>query len=146
MEDIVIRSRNPRPPLVQVADWMAVAIRHRRLMTLTFLGVLAGAVLAIFLLPPRYESNTKILVKRDRVDPLVTPDPTVAQQQLPPPVTEDDLNSEVELIKSQDLLENVVKSCSLEKGSGHAWLSWLHFPRSADEQSRLALDDAVRNL
>ena len=147
MEDIIIRTANARPPLVQARDWFAVAIRHRRLINLTFLGVLTGAVLAIFLLPPRYESNTKILVKRERVDMLVTADPTGAQQQPPPPVTEVDLNSEVELIKSQDLLENVVKACGLQEETGHsAWLSWLHFRQTQEEEANQALAAAVRKM
>jgi uncharacterized protein involved in exopolysaccharide biosynthesis len=147
MDEIIIRSRNPRPPLVQARDWLAVGVRHRRLLTLSFMGVLTGTVLAIFLLPPRYQSNTKILVKRERVDLLVTADPTGAQQQPPPPVTETDLNSEVELIKSQDLMESVAKACGLEdEAKRSSWFSWLHLQHTADEESSRALDDAVRNL
>jgi len=147
MDEIILRARNYRPPLVQARDWLAVGVRHRRLVTLSFLGILTGAVLAIFLLPPRYQSNTKVLVKRERVDMLVTADPTGAQQQPPPPVTETDLNSEVELIKSQDLLENVAKACGLqEEASRPSWFSWLRFRGSAEEESNRALAVAVRNL
>jgi len=147
MEEMIVRRIDARPPLNQLRDWLAVGVRHRRLITLSFLGVFAGAVLSVFLLPPRYEANTKILVKRERVDLLVTADPTGAQQQLPAPVTEMDLNSEVELIKSQDLLEKVVVACGLQKAaSGPGRLAWLHFPRLGGDNSNRNLAAAVRGL
>ena len=60
----------------------------------------------------------KILVKRERVDPIMSADPN-APPQGRADVTEDELNSEVELLKSRDLLEQV------------AVASGLHSPRTA---------------
>ena len=148
MQSATTRSRNERPPLLQLSDLLAVGLRHRRLVTLSFLGVLTGAVLAIFLLPAEYQANTKILVKRERMDLVVTADSaTAAQQQVPPPVTEMDMNSEVELIKSQDLLEKVVAASGLLNASGRQrWLARLHLFRFADDGSSQALAGAVREL
>jgi uncharacterized protein involved in exopolysaccharide biosynthesis len=147
MDDIVIRARNARPPLLRLSDWLGVAVRHRRLVILSFLGVLTGAVLSIFLLPKHFQANTKILVKRERVDLLVTADPTTAQQQPPAPVTEMDLNSEVELIKSRDLLEKIaLASGLLNDASRSRWFAWLHLPRSQGEESNQVLVAAVREL
>jgi uncharacterized protein involved in exopolysaccharide biosynthesis len=147
MEDLVIKTGNGRPPLSEARDWLAACVRHRRLVILSFLGVLTGAVLSIFLLPPHYQANTKILVMRERMDPVVTADPTGTQQQLPAPVTEMDMNSEVELIKSQDVLEKVVLACGLQNiPSRRGWLAWLHYSSGAGDESAKILAAAVHEL
>ena len=56
--------------------------------------------------PRQYEADFKIMVKRERAETLVTPDDK--SQTGPPEITELDLNSEAELLKSRDLLEKVV--------------------------------------
>src|SRR5438094_6898614 len=94
-------------------DLLTIAFRHQRLMVLSFLGILLGATLAAVLQPNRYQAGMKILVKRERVDPVVTADAsTVPQVSLG--VTEEEVNSEVELLKSRDLLEKVVRTCGLQ--------------------------------
>ena len=54
----------------------------------------------------------RILVKRERVDPVVTPDAN-SQFRITQDVTQEDLNSEVSLLTSHDLLEKVVIACKL---------------------------------
>jgi uncharacterized protein involved in exopolysaccharide biosynthesis len=68
--------------------------------------------------PARYEAQMKILVKRERVDPLVTPDQSSPQQQFLLGVTEEELNSEVELLKSRDLLTQVVVASGIQERKG----------------------------
>ena len=88
-------------------------------MLLTFLVLVLATVLGIILLPNDYEAKMKILVKRERVDEAVTPgrDAVISN---PGGVTEEELNSEVELLKSRDLLEKVVVTCNLQElPSGH---------------------------
>ena len=146
MEELPIRKKNTRPPLIQLRDLLAIGLRHRRLVTLSFLGLMAGVILSLFLLPPRYKAATKILVKRERADLVVTADTSNAQQQPPTAVSETDLNSEIELMKSQDLLEKVVAACDLQKlVSRSSWFSWLHLSKGADDSSKI-LGAAVRNL
>ena len=146
MENIPTSKRNTRPPLIQMRDLLAIGLRHRRLVTISFLGLMAGVLLSLFLLPPRYQATTKILVKRERADLLVTADPSGAQQQAPTAVSETDLNSEIELMKSQDLLENVVTACGLLNASKHfRWLAWLHFSNRAGD-SHKALTAAAKDL
>jgi uncharacterized protein involved in exopolysaccharide biosynthesis len=82
-------------------------------MLLSFGGILLGAVLVAVLQPNRYQAEMKLLVKRERLDPVVTPDAS-AQPQSAVEVTEEEVNSEVELLKSRDLLENVVRECGLQ--------------------------------
>ena len=115
-------------------------------MALSFLGVFLGAVLAVFMLPVRYRANTKILVKRERLDPLVTPDSSSALPQMPSGVTETELNSEVELMNSLDLLRRVVTTCGLQNPvSRSGWRSWLRRSRGPEDPQNV-LAAAVRKL
>jgi uncharacterized protein involved in exopolysaccharide biosynthesis len=124
-------------------DLLAVGFRHRRLICLSFLGIFMGAVLAAMLLPAQYEAQMKILVKRERVDPLVTTEPNAMRQFNHDVVTEEDLNSEVELLKSRDLLEKVVETCGLHLSQPSFWDSLL--PGGAGGKD-LRIPKAVRSL
>jgi uncharacterized protein involved in exopolysaccharide biosynthesis len=100
-----------------VRDLVAIAFRHRRLIIISFFGILCGSILAAVLQPSRYEAVMKILVKRERVDPVVTSE-VAALPQFALQVTEEERNSEVELLKSRDLLEKVVLACNLQQQRG----------------------------
>jgi uncharacterized protein involved in exopolysaccharide biosynthesis len=102
---------------VTLRDLLTVGFRHRRLMMLAFMGVLSGAILAAVVQPNRYESAMKILVKRDRLDPVVTSQ-AAGLQQLSGQVSEEELNSEVELLRGRELLERVVLACDLYQKHG----------------------------
>ena len=54
-------------------DLAAILFRHNRLMALAFAGILTGAVVVAVLQSNQYQAHMKILVKRERVDPVVTP-------------------------------------------------------------------------
>ncbi len=69
-----------------------------------------------------YRAHLRVLVRRGRSDPPVT-----GQQNAPPDfsrveVTEEELNSEVELLKDDDVLRRVVEANNL---AAHDWLRWL---------------------
>ncbi len=99
----------------------APLFRQRKLLLRTFVGVLLAVVLLIIFLPQDYQAEMKILVKHERVDAAVSPgrDPALANAG---GVTEEELNSEVEILNSRDLLEKVVVSCSLQnRQSNHFW-------------------------
>jgi uncharacterized protein involved in exopolysaccharide biosynthesis len=115
----------PRDPerATTLRDVLAPVFRHRRLVSLTFLGLFLGVVLAGLLLPKKYEAHMKILVRRERMDPVVTSEST-AQRQVSLAVTEEELQSEVALLKSRDLLEKVVMACGLhERRNSSLWES-----------------------
>jgi uncharacterized protein involved in exopolysaccharide biosynthesis len=99
-------------------DAVMPLFRRRRLATIIFLGVFVGALLGGLLAPREYEAEMKILVNRSRVDAVVTPDADAQPTVAVPEVSEEDLNSEVELLKSRDLLEQVVLAYSLESPDG----------------------------
>ena len=123
VEELAISPGNERDAhSITLRDIAAPVFRRRGLASLIFLGVFAGALLSALVLPRGYEAEMKILVNRDRFDAAVTPDPNAAVPPAPAPsVSEEDLNSEVELLKSRDLLEGVVIACGLENKAQSVW-------------------------
>src|ERR1700730_12423856 len=107
--------------LPTLRDIATPLFRHQKLVLLTFLGLVLGTVLGVILLPKDYEAKMKILVKRERVDAAVSPGRDAVMSNSGG-VTEEELNSEVELLKSRDLLEKLVVSCNLQElPSDHFW-------------------------
>src|SRR5438093_9807200 len=93
-------------------DLLAVGSRHSELVVRTFLAVFLLISLFVWLRPRQYESEMKILVKQERVDPVVSSDESSRFQNWQS-VSEAQLNSEVELLKSRDLLAKVVVATGL---------------------------------
>ncbi len=97
-----------------VRDFVAIGFRHKRLLVLSFLGIFLGVLLSALFLPARYRAETKLLVKRERLDPVVSPEQN-APMMFKDTVSEEELNSEVELIESDDVLRQVVVECGLDR-------------------------------
>lgn len=115
--EIIISDSPVKPASSSLAtrELFEIGYRRRRSFGTVFLLVMLGALLAAIVMPRRYESETKILVHRERADTLVTPQQTAAVEQNMPNLTEEDINSEVAILRSQDLLEKVVTACDLQK-------------------------------
>jgi uncharacterized protein involved in exopolysaccharide biosynthesis len=94
-------------------DVMAVGFRHKRIAMLCFFGFLLGSVLAALFQPAQYRATTKFLVDRERQDPVVSPEQN-SSVVMRSEVTEEELNSEIELLQSGDVLRQVVTSCGLD--------------------------------
>ncbi len=94
-------------------DVVAIGFRHQRVMVLCFIGVALGVMASALFLPVKYRAETKLLVKRERVDPIISPEQT-APMMYHDTVGEEEINSEVELIQSQDVLQKVVTTCGLD--------------------------------
>ena len=61
---------------MSLRDGAGALFRRKGLVLLVFLTVLLGTALVTFLLPNKYESRMKILVKNQRVDVAITPEAT----------------------------------------------------------------------
>jgi succinoglycan biosynthesis transport protein ExoP len=81
--------------------------RQRLVFFVVFLLVVAAFVVT-GQFRPKYKADMKLLVSRERVDPIVTTAPTSTPQLQGLAVTDEDLNSEVELLKGDDILSQVV--------------------------------------
>jgi uncharacterized protein involved in exopolysaccharide biosynthesis len=102
-------------------DFLAIGFRQRRLIINVFLGIFSIAIVIALLLPRKYESQMKILVRHERAESMVSPE-REAPVQWRTEVSEEELQSEAELIRSRDLLGKVVVACDLQAlGGGSFW-------------------------
>ena len=97
-------------------DILGIGFRHKQKIILCFSAVVVGAVLVSIFLPPTYKAHTKLLLKRERVDPVISPGQE-AQVMTLNEISEEELNSEVELLESDDVLRQVVLNCVLQNRS-----------------------------
>ncbi len=119
-EAALVQQGHPMRVHKTLRDVAMPIFRQRKTAVLVFLGVFGGMALTALLMPRKYEAEMKIFVNRDRADAVVTPD--VATTVAPvAAVSQDDLNSEVELLTSRDLLDKVVLSCGLEASDKSWW-------------------------
>ncbi len=86
--------------------------RHWRLSILIVCACIGLAGLVTAILPRTYESQMKFLVNNERADLVITPEKNQAAAP-PPEVTETQVNSEIELLKSHDILEAIVRDHKL---------------------------------
>ena len=90
----------------------ATLFRRPRLVAASFgLVLLATMILVVF--SARYESHFNVLLRRGRFDPVVSSQPASTMDFTRPDITEEELNSEVELLRDEDLLKQVVKMAGL---------------------------------
>jgi uncharacterized protein involved in exopolysaccharide biosynthesis len=127
-----VESHEHRPFSSSSRDLIAIGFRHKRPILITFGVILLGAALASLIQPAEYQASTEFLIEHSRMDPIVSPgqDAKVIRTD----VTEEELNSEVELLQSEDVLRQVVLASGLHKR--RSFLSYLGVKRS--ESTRIA--------
>jgi uncharacterized protein involved in exopolysaccharide biosynthesis len=123
-----------------VRDLVAVAFRQKRLLLISF-AVLFIPLVLWGAMTSAYKAEMKILVRRERMDPIVTAQSNVPSQPVQPEISEEELNSEVELIKSPDLLQKVVIANNLQS-TVSSWRAFL-FGQSSPEVRKAK---GIRNL
>ena len=116
-------------------DLAAILFRQRRTILLVSFGVV-GAMLLSGAFHRTYQAHMKILVLRTRMDAMVTASAN-APVQNSAEITEQDLNSEVELLRSDDLLRKVVLVTGLQA---------LGKQQSNDFTSERSTAEAIRSL
>ncbi|WP_158748947.1 Wzz/FepE/Etk N-terminal domain-containing protein [Acidobacterium sp. S8] len=109
--------------------------KHRKLFFVAFTITFVLIAAVVMLLPPKYESEMKLLVNTGRQDLIISPseDKNGTQYQ---ELAEIRINSEIELLKSRDVLQQVVLRSGLLKTSG----------KSAGQNQELDVDRAVHGL
>jgi uncharacterized protein involved in exopolysaccharide biosynthesis len=114
-EDNLFASNTDEQHPLTLRDIVQAVFRHKRAVIICFSALFVATILYCFVLPPKYESETKILIQKDtRLDPVMS---TLSEQQVPVSsnqVSEEEINSEVEVILSDDVLHKVVASLGAE--------------------------------
>ena len=136
-DEDLIRGRNQQS-IPTVRELAMVLFRQRRVFVWVAAVVLTAAVLYA-LLGTKYEANMKILVRRGRADAPVSAGENAPLDLTHLAVTEEELNSEVELLRDDDVLRRVVE----ETGVGGR--DWFHFLR-LNEGHAERVERAARRL
>jgi polysaccharide biosynthesis transport protein len=121
-----------------VRELAMVLFRRRKVFVCVWGLVLAAAVLYAFV-GVKYEANMKVLVRRGRADAPVSAGEDAPIDLTRMAITEEELNSEVELLRDDEVLRRVVEETGLV---GHDWLHFLR-PGEGDAQR---MERAARRL
>ena len=127
-------------------DFSGVLFRQAPTAIFCFLLVVAAAVVGILMLPDRYQSEMRILVKHDRADGVISASGG-ADRMLSADITEQELNSEIELLQAPDMLAQVAQATKLtERMTEDSWNPLSRWPpriRRTATTSGAAASDAV---
>jgi polysaccharide biosynthesis transport protein len=123
---------------ITARDIAAVFFRRPKIVLISFFIVLCAGVFYVLLFPT-YQAEMKVLVRHGRIDPAVTPTETTAPLVEREEVSEEELNSEVELLQDQDVLRKVVLVTGL--ADSHVFLS-----RVLHEDREQQITTAVKRL
>lgn len=129
-EELRIAPRPPREDFPTMRDLLAVLFRQSRLLVISFLLISLGIIIygAAF---PAYESEMKVFLRRGRVDPAIAPIVSQAEFERQD-VSEEEVNSEVELLQDTAILRTVVQNLGLIS-EGQSWL-WSLIGDTPDRQ------------
>jgi uncharacterized protein involved in exopolysaccharide biosynthesis len=119
-------------------DGLSVVFRRKWLVILCVVATISAALLAALVLP-RYHGEAKILVNRERVDPILSSTPEMGNFAQPV-VTDEDLRSEVEIMRSTEVLTQVVNDMGLIHSGDHSdqaswWSRHLGSQKSDEEKT-----------
>lgn len=123
---------------VSLSDIAAILIRRKWQILATFFLTVSAVVAGTLLMPKQYETQMKVLVKNERADMIVSADRNGGSGYRGE-VSEARINSEIELLTSKNLLQEVVMKCGLEglESSGEA---------VAEQRLQVAIEKALRRL
>jgi uncharacterized protein involved in exopolysaccharide biosynthesis len=124
---------------ITLRDLLAPLFRHKRLMIVSFLLLALLAVLLGLAASNTYEAHMAVLVNRERVDPLVTTESTSQLMMPASAVTEEEINSEAELLRSRDVLEKVVLENRLQEKEKQSSFRQIFGRRNEPENLSLAV-------
>jgi len=105
-------TRDLRVTSPTLRELAATLFRQSRIVVAGFLLVFLVVLLYAWF-SPRYEAHLKVLLRRGRSDPIVSSQPPSPLDFARSEISEEELNSEVELLNDESLLKQVVKVAGL---------------------------------
>ncbi|MBS1809115.1 MAG: hypothetical protein JST84_13210 [Acidobacteria bacterium] len=113
---------------------------HKWLALVLLCGIVVTGMSLTFLTAPVYQSSIKVLVSRERVDPRISAG-SVSGDLPRPEIAEEEFNSELEIIRSREVIEAVVKELKLAQEAEPApsrldrvrklYRKWLRIPETS---------------
>lgn len=104
---------------ISLTDVGRVLLARQFLVFAIFALVVGVGTLVTLQIPPRYQSTMKILITRDRLDPQVSSSDKT-NDTLRGELTEEDFNSELEILQSRAVLEATARQLGLDKPTSDA--------------------------
>ena len=139
-EDLIRgRIEAPAPTMRELA---MVLFRQRRVFVWVS-AIVFGAAVLYALVGANYKAEMKILVRRGRADSPVSAGENAPLDLTRMAVTEEELNSEVELLRDEEVLRKVVEQTGVGRKD---WLAWLRFGETNDTQVERAARRLARKL
>jgi len=138
MSDDESSSGRLQPTMPTLRELATVLFRRRRVFVWVSGSVLTAAILYA-LLGTKYQANMRVLIRRGRADAPVSASENAPLDLTRMAITEEELNSEVELLRDRDVLRKVVE----ETGIGGR--DWFHFLRMGEGRPA-RLERAARRL
>jgi uncharacterized protein involved in exopolysaccharide biosynthesis len=130
--------RGQQSPTPTARELAMVLFRQRRAFVWVS-GLIFALSLVYAIAGTKYQAHMKVLVRRGRADAPVSAQDNAPLDLTRMELTEEDLNSEVELLRDEEVLRKVVEANSLQ---GHDWLHFLRGQESPDA----AVERAARRL
>lgn len=96
-------------------EFLTVIFARKLLMIAIFIAIVTTGTAVTLLMEPTYESSMKILVTRDRVDPQVSVGE--GRPDLRAEISDEDFNSEMEILQSRQVLEAVINELHLAQAT-----------------------------
>ncbi len=122
-----------------MCDWWLGIVAHKGLMAAIFLTIVGVGMTVTLLQEPSFESTIKVMVSRERIDPHITASERSVEMERAD-ISDEEFNSELEILQSRQVLEAVVKELKLDaapiKSSWRTAASdWLKQRRGAESQT-----------
>jgi uncharacterized protein involved in exopolysaccharide biosynthesis len=115
-------ARKEEEPMSPTMRELAMILFRQRKLFVGVSGVVFVLAVVYAFAGATYRAEVRVLVRRGRADPPVTAQPNAPPDFSRVEVTEEELNSEVELLKDGDVMQRVVEANDL---AAHDWLGWL---------------------
>lgn len=133
-------------PRLSPRDVVMPLFRRRRVLLATFAGMFAAIMLLGLVIGPSYSSRMSILVNRERLDPLVTTEATTQLITGNNPVSPEEINSEIELLRSRDVLEQIVIANGRDKRQGFSLIDLLRPGQTREDRIARAVKSLAKQL
>ena len=131
-EELKLIPRPTQAPAPTTRDIVAVFFRQKKIFWRSFSALFAG-VLLYGVLFPSYKAEMKILLRRARIDAMAAPTPSQSPQITRDDVTEEELNSEAEMLTDADILRTVAQASGLADNR-----SWIGQAMGENQEQHLA--------
>ena len=122
------------------------ALQRRQLLLFgVFIAVVGAGTTVTLLLPPRYQSTMKILITRNRLDPQVSASDKT-NDMMRGELTEEDFNSELEILQSRTVLEATAQQLALDKAPATPGRFGQWYRRFHQQEPATSLEQAATRL